>query len=218
MSNLLRRLKSLQLSTLPISKLENQSGIKLLEEVFMVQRGINVLLRDKFNQQLLYQLVKCAVWAEPQTSCCWGKSLSLCKLQDLYQSVSLPGLYLGCISPWDWASCVSFGWKYPKSGQVVAKGDFIRQNFVVCLAWEGRTHSGKGEVGSRTVPGASVRLESQPLIQAGCLWQEKRKNSTITLHWLSEVTPGLPSAAAPTRKPQVRASSGLCCSALLLRF
>lgn len=58
-------------------------------------------------------------------------------------SVSLPGLYLSCISPWDWASYVSFGWKYPKSGQVVAKRDFIRQSFVGCLAWEGRTHSGK---------------------------------------------------------------------------
>lgn len=33
---LLRRLKSVQLSTFPISKLENQSGIKLLEEAFMV--------------------------------------------------------------------------------------------------------------------------------------------------------------------------------------
>lgn len=81
---LLRRLKSVQLSTFPISKLENQSGIKLLEEVFMVWRGINMLLRDKFNQQLLYQLVKCAVWAQPQTSRCWGKSLSLCKLWELY--------------------------------------------------------------------------------------------------------------------------------------
>lgn len=33
---LLRRLKSVQLSTFPISKLENQSVIKLLEEVSMV--------------------------------------------------------------------------------------------------------------------------------------------------------------------------------------
>lgn len=33
---LLRKLKSVQLSTFPISKLENQSVIKLLEEVSMV--------------------------------------------------------------------------------------------------------------------------------------------------------------------------------------
>lgn len=33
---LLRRLKSVQLSTFPISKLENQSVIKLFEEVSMV--------------------------------------------------------------------------------------------------------------------------------------------------------------------------------------
>lgn len=32
---LLRRLKSVQLSTLSVSKLENQSGIKLLKKIFM---------------------------------------------------------------------------------------------------------------------------------------------------------------------------------------
>lgn len=32
---LLKRLKSVQLSTLSVSKLENQSGIKLLKKIFM---------------------------------------------------------------------------------------------------------------------------------------------------------------------------------------
>lgn len=54
-----------------------------------------------------------------------------------------------------------------------------------------RTHSGKGEVGSRAVPGASVRPLSQPLIQAECFWQKRRKKSSISLHWLSKITPGL---------------------------
>lgn len=158
------------------------------------------------------------MWAQPQTSHCWGKSLSLCKLRELYQSVSSPGLYLCCISPRDWARCVSFGWKYPQWGQVVVRWDFIRQSFVVCLAWEGRTRSGKGEVGSRAVPGAPVRPLSQPFIQAGCLRQKKRKQSNIALHWLSKVTPGLLSAAAPTMRLQVEASSGLHCRALVLCF
>lgn len=90
---LLRRLKSVQLSTVFVSKLENQSGIKLLKKIFMAQSEtfppINVLLRDKIIQHVFYQPVKCAEQAQAAhrqwrpAPRCSQYPLSLCQLQKL---------------------------------------------------------------------------------------------------------------------------------------
>jgi len=54
------------------------------------------------------------------------------------------GLYFSMSSsPWSVVS--HLGEHIPNSGQLVAKGYLIRQSLLVCLAWEGRARSGKGE-------------------------------------------------------------------------
>lgn len=170
-----------------------------------------MLLRDKFTQQLLYQLVKCAAWAElthkaaqTQTSRCSGKLLSLCTLQELYQSIILPRLHLAMFPHEPGSALSHWGEHIPDSGQLVAKGYLVRQSILVCLAWEGWAHSGEGKVT------AGLWLWA-PAGSQGSGEQMERKKSSIALYWLFE---GPLNTAAPTSETISRASSDLHCSAL----